>query len=119
MFYRSLGAGSFAKFWQYWNPVFGYYLGRYIFVPLKAWLPSGASLVITFVVCGALHDAVGFLVTGQFPFLFTPWFFFMGTGVLIGHAMRIDYSRFDWALRALINICQVGICLALALAVKV
>jgi len=36
MFYRSLGAGSIAGFWRYWNPVFGYYLGRYIYAPLKS-----------------------------------------------------------------------------------
>jgi hypothetical protein len=29
MLQRSFGARSFAVFWQYWNPVFGYILGRF------------------------------------------------------------------------------------------
>ena len=35
MLHRSFGAGTLAKFWQYWNPIWGYYLGRYIHGPLK------------------------------------------------------------------------------------
>ena len=25
------GVGSFGMFWSYWNPIWGYYLGRFIF----------------------------------------------------------------------------------------
>ncbi len=32
MFIRSFGAGSFARFWQYWNPIFGYGLGKYVYI---------------------------------------------------------------------------------------
>ncbi len=28
MLHRSLGAASFAGFWQYWNPIWGYGLGK-------------------------------------------------------------------------------------------
>ncbi len=28
MLWRSLGAGSFAKFWHYWNPIWGLLLGQ-------------------------------------------------------------------------------------------
>lgn len=118
MFYRSLGAGTFAGFWRYWNPVFGYYLGRYIYAPLKSWLPSAAGLVTTFVVCGAFHDAIGSAVTGRMMFLFTPWFFFMGTGVVLGRAVRFDYSHLVWPVRAVINVSYVGVCLLLAYAIK-
>ena len=45
MLRRSFGARSFAGFWQYWNPVFGYCLGRYIFVPLKRVSPPSVALV--------------------------------------------------------------------------
>lgn len=33
--YRSLGAKNFSTFWNDWNPIFGYYLGKFIFKPLK------------------------------------------------------------------------------------
>jgi hypothetical protein len=33
MLIRSFGAGTFARFWQYWNPIWGYALGRYIYAP--------------------------------------------------------------------------------------
>ena len=40
MLVRSLGAGTFAKFWQNWNPIWGYALGRYIYKPLNQFLPA-------------------------------------------------------------------------------
>ena len=76
------------------------------------------GLVITFVVSGAVHDAVASAVTGRWVFILTPWFFFMGLGVVIGQAMRINYSHFAWPVRAFINIGYVGVCLALAYAIK-
>ena len=33
--YRSLGAKNFSAFWNFWNPIFGYYLGVKVFKPLK------------------------------------------------------------------------------------
>ena len=56
MLARSLGAGSFGEFWRYWNPIWGYGLGKYVFAPLKKALPPALALVATFVVSGALHD---------------------------------------------------------------
>ena len=118
MFHRSLGAGTFAEFWRYWNPIFGYYLGRYVNAPLKRWLPSSISLVITFLVCGALHDAVGFAAAGRAMFLFTPWFFFMGMGVVISQSIRFEYSNYVWPVRALINISCVAMGLLVTFAIK-
>ena len=118
MFYRSLGAGTFAAFWRYWNPVWGYYLSRYIYTPLKRWLPSTISLVLTFVVCGAVHDIVVSAVLGRVVNIFTPWFFLMGIGVAVSQAMRVDYSNFVWPIRAFINISYIGVSLLLASAIK-
>lgn len=95
MLYRSLGADSFAEFWQYWNPIFGYYLGRHVFVPLKNWLPPAIALIVTFIFCGALHDLVTTLVRGSIAFLFTPWFFVMGLGVVSGQFIQLNYSRYS------------------------
>ena len=35
MLYRSFGAGTYAGFWQYWNPIWGYGLGKYVYAPLN------------------------------------------------------------------------------------
>ena len=119
MLYRSLGADTFAEFWRYWNPVWGYYLGRYVHAPLKRWLPPAISLVTTFAVSGALHDAAASAVTGRTVFILTPWFLIMGVGVVLGQALHVNYSNFIWPVRALINTSYMGICLALAYALKV
>lgn len=90
MLRRSLGAGSSAGFWRYWNPVFGYYLGRCVYAPLQGILPRAPALVLTFVVCGTLHDLVTSAVRSSVAFLFTPWFLLLGSGVVLG-------SRLGWS----------------------
>jgi hypothetical protein len=106
MFDRSPGASSFAGFWRCWNPIFGYVLGRNVFAPLRRVLPSSLSLVLTFVVCGVLHDLVTPAVRGSPAFLFTPWFQFLGIGVLLGSAPRMDASSRSWPVRAGVNIAD-------------
>jgi len=118
MFYRSLGAGTFAGFWRYWNPIWGYYLSRYAYAPLRHWLPPAISVVITFVLCGALHDVVVSALTGRIVTVFTLWFLFLGTGVAIGQAMQFNYSHFVWPIRAFINISYISISLVLTYAIR-
>lgn len=48
MMVRAFGAASFAGFWRYWNPIFGYYLGRYIYTPASRVVPRPLALVVTF-----------------------------------------------------------------------
>ena len=118
MFRRSFGARSFASFWQYWNPIFGYGLGRYVYSPLFRVLPAAIALIATFVACGALHDLVTMAVRGSVAFLFTPWFFFLGVGVVAGRVSGMDLSRFPWAARAGVHFVYLATCLAAALLVK-
>lgn len=118
MLHRSLGAGSFAGFWQYWNPVWGYGLARYVHSPLLRVLPAAAAILVTFVVCGAIHDLVIMAVRGSRAFLFTPWFLLLGGGVVLGRAIGLDYSNKPWLIRACINLAYVGTCLAVTLFAK-
>ena len=118
MLNRSLGAGTFAGFWRYWNPVFGYYLGRYIYQPLQRILPRAIALISTFVACGVLHDLVTMAVRGSVTFLFTPWFLLLGTGVVVGGLARLDFSRRPWLVRAGINLAYVGGCLVATIAAR-
>lgn len=116
MLERSFGAPTFGGFWQHWNPVFSYGLGRYIHSPLKRHIPPALALVLTFVVCGALHDGVTTLVRGSLAFLFTPWFFMLGVGVLLGRVAGINLAGRPWFFRAAVNLFYLLVCLALTLA---
>jgi hypothetical protein len=113
MLHRSFGARSFAGFWQYWNPVFGYYLGKNVFVPLKKVSPPYVALVLTFVVTGIIHDLVTMAVRRDVAFLFTPWFLFLGIGVVLSKMTRMDIGTRSWRSRALIHSTYLGVCLAL------
>ncbi len=118
MLERSLGASTFAGFWRHWNPIFGYFLGRYVFVPLRAAVPTWLALIATFTVCGALHDVITMLVRRGPAFLFTPWFFFLAVGVLLGRLTGMDLSAKPWGVRAAVQLGYVGGCLGLSLAVR-
>ncbi len=118
MLYRSFGAGSFAQFWQHWNPIWGYALGRYIYAPLRRILPAAFALLLTFVISGVVHDGVTILVRRSITFLFTPWFFLMAVVVIIGQALHLDYSRQSWARRMMINLCQIAGCLGITFTLR-
>ena len=115
MLQRSLGAGSFASFWGYWNPLFGYYLGRYVDSPLRRFMPRSVALILTFVICGALHDLAAMAVRGSVAFFCTTLFFFLGAGVLVGRWAGLDFSSLPWAARAAINFTYIVSCFALAI----
>ena len=113
--YRSLGAKNFATFWTYWNPIFGYYLGTYIFKPLKKVFPVWLSLIGTFLFCGALHDAVTTLVKGEISWFITLWFFLMSSGVLLSKGQQYNFNEQSWLVRAVINLVFIGICLVVTI----
>lgn len=119
MLRRSLGAPTFSAFCHYWHPIFGYLLARYIYLSVRVFLPSAPALIARFLFCGAVHDLVTMLAGGSLAFLFTPWFFFLGIGVLIGRALKINVSHFPWGVRAVTNVAYIGICLGLAIGCKI
>ena len=114
MLYRSFGARSFAGFWQHWNPIFGYYLGTYVFNPLKRIAPPAVALVLTFVVTGIIHDAVTMAVRQDVAFFFTPWFLFLGIGVVVSNQVSMDLSASPWGVRAITHLAYLSACLLLA-----
>lgn len=118
MLVRSLGAGTFAKFWQYWNPIWGYALGRYIYQPLNRFLPAALALILTFTISGAIHDLATTLVRGAPAFFFTPWFFLMGVIVVFGRVLRLDYSSQPFIIRVAINVSLVVVCAMLTLSLQ-
>lgn len=108
MLRRSLGADTLGGFWRHWNPIWGYYLGRYVNAPLRRVMPSGVSVVLTFIVSGLIHDLAISLVAGSPTFLFAPWFALVGTMVVIGRRFGLRYPFRAWSVRASINVGFVG-----------
>jgi hypothetical protein len=118
MLRRSLGARSFAVFWQYWNPVFGYGLARYVHSPLLRVTTPAAAIIVTFAVCGALHDLVTTAVRGSPTLFFTPWFSLLGIGVILGRAVGMDLSNRPWLIRVSVNLTYISACLAITLTAR-
>ncbi len=118
MLYRSFGAASFAGFWRYWNPIFGYYLHKYIFLPLRHVMPRWIALVLTFLFCGALHDSVTYIVRGTTALLFTTMFLFFSIGILMSALARFNMSKMSWFIRAIVNFSYVATCITLAFYVR-
>ncbi len=111
MLKRSLGASSFYLFWQYWNPIWGYYLSRKVMKPLSQLLPIWLAIIMTFAVSGALHDLAITAVKWKFTFFFTPWFTLMSFIVITTKNLGISFREYHWLIRALINISLVAVCL--------
>lgn len=112
---RSVGAKNFAVFWNYWNPVFGYYLGKFIFKPLKRYLPVTLSVLLTFVSCGLIHDLVTTLIRGRISLFFTVWFSIMGLAIVLTKRIDYDLSPSSWMIRASFNVLILSGCLLLTI----
>jgi len=75
MFSRSFGASDFTRFWWYWNPFVGYFLGYFCYAPLRRFAPRPPCLIVTFALNGFLHDLAylwpfGFASTERVPYPF-------------------------------------------------
>lgn len=110
MFLKPFSSPSLRSFWKYWNPGFGYYLLFYCYKPTRNVFPHWISYIVTFVVCGLLHDLIylipimimnggGFI----FPFI-TVWFLVISIGVLITEHLQIDFKKFDKKIRPIFHL---------------
>jgi len=75
MFSRAFGASDFTRFWQYWNPLGGYFLAYFCYAPLRRFAPRPPCLIVTFALNGFLHDLglvwpFGLARTERLPFPF-------------------------------------------------
>ncbi|MFZ1805817.1 MAG: MBOAT family O-acyltransferase [Cyclobacteriaceae bacterium] len=113
--HRSLGAKNFSTFWNFWNPIFGYYLGKYIYKPLKRILPITVALLFTFIFCGLVHDAVTTVYRGKVSLFFTIWFLLMGVAVLITRYLKHNFKEQIWIFRASVNLSIICFCFLITL----
>jgi len=118
MFYRSLGSNQFSGFWHYWNPIWGYYLGKFIFKPLRNKLSINVSIILTFFVSGFIHDLVVSVIYFKIFILITPWFLLMGLLVITSNELGILIKSPIWIYRALVNIGYIGSSLFIVLSIK-
>ena len=56
LFARPFTATSLPAFWRYWKPGYGFFLLYYCYRPLRKRCSHFASIFLTFLVCGGLHD---------------------------------------------------------------
>ena len=112
MLSRSLGAPNPRIFWQYWNPIFGYYLGKYIYANLRKVLPSFLSIIITFIVSGLVHDLVTIAVNGYTSFFFTLFFLLLSLVLVITEWIRFDLCRYGNSVRIAFNLFYLISCFA-------
>ncbi|AXT52903.1 acyltransferase [Aquimarina sp. BL5] len=106
MLKRSLGAKSFDLFWIHCNPIWNYYLNKYIYKPLKRIGHSYAAIVLTFGFSGFVHDLIGLLIYGKLSFLFTIWFMIMGIIVAIfkrnGLAYKVQKEELNYGFNSIL-----------------
>ncbi|MCM5530106.1 hypothetical protein [Parasegetibacter sp. NRK P23] len=116
---RSLGAKNFVAFWNFWNPIFGYYLGRKIFKPIKKVLPIWTAVILTFIFCGLIHDLVTTLFRGRISLFFTIWFLFMGCFVALSKKVGYDLAHKSWIQRAGVNLTIIAVCFLMTVVLNI
>ena len=112
---RSLGASSLTGFWQHWNPIWSYGLGRFVQSPLQKFIPSWLALIFTFAVSGLLHDLAIMAARREIGLLVTPWFTIAGIAVVVSSHFEWHVEGLAWPLRAAINLAAILASLAIAL----
>ncbi|OUS71268.1 acyltransferase [Pseudoalteromonas sp. A601] len=108
MLKRSFGAPSFYLFWRYWNPIWSYYLSRYVMKPTSSFLPHWCAVIITFAISGALHDLAVMLIKFKLLFFFTPWFSLMAVCAVLSLKLRLSFLHFPMSVRAFINFLYIS-----------
>lgn len=109
MFIKPFFSSSLRSFWKYWNPGFGFYLLYYCYKPMRNILPHWISMILTFLICGLLHDMIYiipllFMNPGGFIFPFiSVWFLLISIGILIVELFRIDFRKINKQARPIFH----------------
>ena len=109
MLVKPFYSSSLRSFWKYWNPGFGYYLLYYCYKPIRNVFPHCISSIVTFLICGLLHDLIYIIpmlmMNGSgfiFPFI-TVWFLIISIGILIAEFRKIDFRKNKKNVRPIIH----------------
>lgn len=104
MLKRSLGANSFDLFWMHWNPIWNYYLIKYIYKPLESMSHRYLAIILTFGFSGFIHDLVSLIIYRKPAFFFSLWFLVMGVIVVISKHQNITYPKYSSMTIYVINL---------------
>ncbi|MDP8202261.1 MAG: MBOAT family O-acyltransferase [Candidatus Tenebribacter burtonii] len=125
MFVKAFRAKTAKEFWNYWNPVFGYFMLFYFYKPLTNKVPRAIRVIATFTVSGFfLHDLLLWwpfcwmiAYKTHFP-LGTVWFLFLAIIMLILEKKGFSTERYSPEIRVLTNFIYISIALGLTLLVE-
>jgi hypothetical protein len=117
---KPFGARSLAEFWQYWNPVWSYFLLFYCYRLLRRNLPRWLSVVVTFLFCGLLHDLpfgiLSYSKVGRPPFFtLTAFLTLNGLLVVLSEKVRFRLTRIPTGFRWLTHVTILTMCYLAAL----
>jgi hypothetical protein len=117
---KPFGARSPAEFWQYWNPVWSYFLLFYCYRFLRTNLPRWLSVVLTFFFCGLLHDLpfgiLSYSKVGRPPFFtLTAFLTLSGLLVVLSEKARFRMTRIPTGFRWLTHVTILTTCYLAAL----
>lgn len=115
---RSLGAGSFAAFWQYWNLIQVYGLGKFVYLPLRRIFPPLPAFILTFIASGSIPDFATMAIRRSFAILFTPWFLLLGISAVASQIIGINLVYRNWWIRAGENISYLHLSLAITIVLR-
>lgn len=99
MIKSAFGAKSFDLFWVYWNPIWSYFLNKYIYKPLRNKVHQFTAIILTFASSGFIHDLVSLLLYKKPSFFITLWFTVMGVIVIVFKKYKLVYSNLNINLR--------------------
>ena len=116
---KPFGAVSFAEFWRYWNPVFGYYLRYAVYQPLRPYLPRWLAVWLTFCACGLVHGLIAVILTwlnGQPALVLLALVFFalLGLVVVVSEVVHLRFTRVPRPGRWVIHGATIMLCYHLA-----
>ena len=115
---NALGAGNNADFWKHWNPIWGYYLAKFIYLPLGLHVPKWLATLASFAVSGALHDFTVGLLGIAWQSLFTCWFLVMGFFLIVSRGLQFEYGALPFVARAGLNVAAPALCLGVTLLLR-
>lgn len=109
LLFKPFFSNSFRSFWHYWNPGYGYFLLFFCYKPMRNLFPHWISVIITFLLCGFLHDILYIIpiifangLIFIFPFV-TVWFFIISIGILLTDFLQFDFQKVKKTIRPIFH----------------
>jgi len=124
MFIKSFQANSVKEFWNYWNPLFGYFTLFFIYKPLTKKVPRAVRVLTTFTLSGFfLHDILlwwpfCWLIAYKTKFpLGTVMFIFLAIIMLVFEKIGFTTKQYPVKVRIISNVSYIFVSFVLTIIV--